>query len=203
MILNVSQTQEAAGARKLISFCPRFILTFLAVIALDQITKFLIIKYLPWSPESPVYSFSGKVQPISVIDNFFYIVHITNQGAAWGILSGQTYLLTSIALVTLVAMWFFRHQLGFEHPQIQYAGGLFCGGIIGNLIDRLCYGHVVDFLDVHIPFINYRWPAFNVADCGIAVGVGIYIVVSLVLEHRRNKELKSGQKKRDGGIAGE
>lgn len=202
-MLSVSNKNTSAGVRKGCSLCLRFVLTFFAVIVLDQITKLLVMHYLPWSPESPVYALNGKNPPIAVIDGFFYIVHITNQGAAWGILSGQTYLLTSIALVTLVSLWFFRRQLGFEYPAMQYAMGLFCGGIIGNLIDRICYGHVVDFLDVHLPFINYRWPAFNIADCGIALGVGLYIVVSLILEHRQNRELKSGQKKRDEGIAGD
>lgn len=202
-MLSVSNRESSVGARKGFSVCVRFLVTFLLVIVLDQVTKLLVMHYLPWSPESPVYALEGKNPPICVIDGFFYIVHITNQGAAWGILSGQTYLLTSIALVTLAALWFFRKQLGYEYPAVQYAMGLFCGGIIGNLIDRICYGHVVDFLDVHLPIINYRWPAFNVADCGIAVGVGLYIIVSFIIEHRQNKELKSGQEKRDRGIAGE
>ena len=202
-MLSVSNRESSVGARKGVSICVRFLVTFLLIIVLDQLTKLLVMHYLPWSPESPVYALEGKNPPICVIDGFFYIVHITNQGAAWGILSGQTYLLTSIALVTLAALWFFRKQLGFEYPAVQYAMGLFCGGIIGNLIDRICYGHVVDFLDVHLPIINYRWPAFNVADCGIAVGVGLYIIVSFIIEHRQNKELKSGQEKRDKGIAGE
>lgn len=202
-MLSVTNRESSVGARRGVSISFRFVLTFLAVIALDQLTKLLIIHYLPWSPEAPVYALDGKNPPISVIDGFFYIVHITNQGAAWGILSGQTYLLTSIALVTLAALWLFRRQLGFEYPAIQYAMGLFCGGIIGNLIDRICYGHVVDFLDVHLPIINYRWPAFNVADCGIAVGVGLYIIVSFIVEHRQKSEFKSGRKKRDNGIAGE
>lgn len=202
-MLSVSNRESSVGARKGFPVCVRFLVTFLLVIVLDQVTKLLVMHYLPWSPESPVYALGGKNPPICVIDGFFYIVHITNQGAAWGILSGQTYLLTSIALVTLAALWFFRKQLGYEYPAVQYAMGLFCGGIIGNLIDRICYGHVVDFLDVHLPIINYRWPAFNVADCGIAVGVGLYIIVSFIIEHRQNKELKSGREKRDRGIAGE
>ena len=185
--------------RAIFSLSWRFLLTFFAVIFLDQLTKLAIIHYLPW-PDSgaPIYDLNATPAPISVIDGFFYIVHITNEGAAWGILSGQTFLLTSIALVTLLAMWFFRHQIGFQYPQMQIAMGLFCGGIIGNLIDRISYGHVVDFLDVHLPIIDYRWPAFNIADIAIFLGVSIYIIVSMVLEHRQNAEIKSGKAKHSG-----
>ena len=183
-----------------ISLSWRFLLTFFAVIFLDQLTKLAVINWLPWSKSgAPIYDLNGTPAPISVIDGFFYIVHITNEGAAWGILSGQTFLLTSIALVTLLAMWFFRRHIGFQYPQMQYAMGLFCGGIIGNLIDRICYGHVVDFLDVHLPIVNYRWPAFNIADMAIFLGVSIYIVVSMILEHRQNAEIKSGKAKHSGG----
>ena len=61
-------------------------------------------------------------------------------------------------------------------------------GVVGNLADRILYGHVIDFLDVHLPFVNYRWPAFNIADCGIVAGVCIYIIMVFL------EDSKSGQK---------
>lgn len=121
-----------------------------------------------------------------MIDNFLYIVHITNEGAAWGILSGQTYLLSSIALLALAAVWIFRNQLGFDTGCGQLALGIFAGGVVGNLFDRICYGHVIDFIDVHLPLIEYRWPAFNVADCGITVGVAVYIISVLIDEREKS-----------------
>lgn len=197
-MFGASNSKPAKGAA--ISLSWRFLLTFLGVVIVDQATKLAVMRFLPWSASgAPVYDLAGDPRPLTVIDGFFYIVHITNEGAAWGILSGQTFLLTSIALVTLLAMWFFRHQVGFQYPQMQYAMGFFCGGIIGNLIDRVCYGHVVDFLDVHLPLVNYRWPAFNVADCAIFVGVSLYVVVSFVLEHRQKSEIRSGEAKLKGG----
>ena len=158
-----------------------FVASILTVI-FDQWSKYAIIKNIPWSQGNPTYHFGGENQPISVIDNFLYIVHITNEGAAWGILSGRTYLLTSIALVALLALWLFRKSLGFEHLWGRIALGVFAGGVVGNLIDRIRFGHVVDFIDVHLPIINYRWPAFNIADCGICIGVGIYIIAVLLGE---------------------
>ena len=143
----------------------------------------IIVANIPWERGNPTYHFGAESSPIALIDNFLYIVHITNEGAAWGILSGQTYLLTSIALIALAAVWIFRKQLGFDSKCGQLALGIFAGGVVGNLVDRICYGHVIDFIDVHLPIVNYRWPAFNFADCGITVGVFIYIIM-VILEER-------------------
>lgn len=159
-----------------------FFVASILTIVFDQLTKFAIIKNIPWSHGNPTYHFGGENEPISIIDNFLYIVHITNEGAAWGILSGRTYLLTSIALVALLALWLFRKSLGFEHLWGRFALGIFAGGVVGNLIDRVRFGHVIDFIDVHLPLINYRWPAFNIADCGICIGVTIYIIAVLLGE---------------------
>ncbi len=158
-------------------FLSVLLLTFVA----DQITKYAVVANIPWEAGNPTYLFSGQTQPVPVIENFLYIVHITNEGAAWGILSGQTYLLASIAILALAAMWFFRAYLGFSTKLGQTTMGLFAGGVLGNLFDRVHYGHVIDFIDVHLPIIGYRWPAFNVADCGICIGVVIYIL-SIIFE---------------------
>ena len=95
--------------------------------------------------------------------------------------------MTSIAVIALLAMWFFRKYLGFDSKIGQIALGLFAGGVVGNLVDRSIYGHVIDFIDVHIPFVNYRWPAFNIADCGITVGVAIYILAAMAEEKTSSK----------------
>jgi len=168
----------------------RFFAFALATLGFDQLTKLIVMHNLPWLDGTPTYSMTGAGKPIEVIPNFFYIVHITNEGAAWGILSGQTYLLTSIAVLALFALWLFRSYLGFNSRLGQAALGMFAGGVIGNLVDRICYGHVVDFLDIHLPLINYRWPAFNVADCGISVGVAIYILM-IIFEDYSKKSRKA------------
>lgn len=190
--------KDKPAKRVSLKFSWYFIVPFALVLLLDQLTKIWIISALPMENGVPVYNLDGFPKPITVIDGFFYIVHITNLGAAWGILAGQKFLLTSIAVITLLGVWLFRKQLGFSHPQMQFAGALFVGGVIGNMIDRLCYGHVVDFLDVHLPLVNYRWPAFNIADCAIATGVGLYMILSLIIEHREKKEMKSGADKAKG-----
>ncbi len=163
-----------------------FFATLVITLLLDQATKYAVVANIPWESGNPTYHFSGVNKPIEIIDGFLYLVHITNEGAAWGILSGKTYLLTSIAILALAAMWLFRSYLGFSTKLGQFTMGIFAGGVLGNLFDRIYYGHVIDFIDVHLPLINYRWPAFNIADCGICVGVVIYII-SMVFEEKQSK----------------
>lgn len=158
----------------------------LIVFLLDQITKTWIFNNLPLDSYFPPDS-------IEVIEGFFYIVHIGNEGAAWGLLSGYGGLLAGIALVALYAIYRFRHSLELNKRPMQFAFGILIGGIIGNLIDRLVHGHVIDFLDFHFPFTipwvlpTGRYPSFNIADCGIVVGTFLYILLSFRSEMMQKK----------------
>ena len=119
----------------------------------------------------------GTPNAITVIEDFFYIVHVGNTGAAWSMLAGKSSLLAGMALITLGAIYIWRHSLGLRQLPVQVSFGLLCGGIVGNLLDRLLHGHVIDFLDFH--FGSYIYPTFNIADSGICVGVVLYIFYSL------------------------
>lgn len=142
----------------------------LAVFVLDQLTKAWISATLPF----PTYEPPGA---ITVIDGFFYITHVGNTGAAWSLFAGQTTMLALLALITLGAIYYWRRALELKTRTVQFGFGLLCGGIIGNLVDRLLHGHVIDFLDFH--FGDYVYPTFNVADMGICVGVVVYLIHSL------------------------
>ena len=142
----------------------------LVVLASDQLTKFWVVDTLPF----PSY---GPGQWIPVIDGFFHLVHVGNTGAAWSLFTGQSTLLALLAFLTLGAIYYWRRTLGLRERWMQISFGLLCGGIVGNLIDRLAYGHVVDFLDFH--FGSYIYPTFNIADSGIVIGVGIYFIRTL------------------------
>jgi len=156
------------------------------VLVLDQVTKLIVLHQFP----EKVYFFDGIApEPLVVIEGFFYIVHIWNPGAAWGILPGQGVLLSLLAVVALVGIFYFRRELTLERPYMQIAFGMLCGGIIGNLIDRLRIDHVVDFLDFHLPLYG-RWPAFNIADMGITIGVALYMVASLREYFQERKKAK-------------
>ncbi len=114
---------------------------------------------------------------IEIVPGFFYLAHVVNEGAAWGILKGFHYGFIVLAIAALGGIYYFRHSLLLYKKPSQIAFGLLCGGILGNLCDRLRWGFVVDFLDFHLP--GYRWPAFNIADSAITVGVVLYIILNL------------------------
>lgn len=145
------------------------IVAFLILIA-DQVSKVWIIQNIAaHTYESPA---------ITLIDGFLYIVHIGNPGAAWGLLPGYGHWLALLGLVSIGGIFYFREDFKLHRTGTQAIFGLMIGGILGNVIDRVLYGHVVDFIDIHLP--GYRWPAFNVADSGISIGVTCYIIISLL-----------------------
>lgn len=137
---------------------------------LDQVTKAMIADRLPFGSYGPA-------AHIEIIPGFFNLVHVGNTGAAWSMFAGKSLWLAVLAAVTLVAIYFWRHALGLRHPVAQPAFGLLCSGILGNLVDRVAHGHVIDFLDFH--FGDYTYPTFNVADSAICVGVFWYVIWSL------------------------
>jgi len=140
------------------------------ILVLDQATKAWIYSRFPF----PTYGHPGH---LSVIDGFFNIVHVGNTGAAWSLFTGRSPLLALLALITLLVIFLYRHRLGLRQLPVQVAFGLLCGGIVGNLIDRIVHGHVIDFIDLH--FGSYIYPTFNVADSGICMGVACYLIYSL------------------------
>ncbi|MEI6106791.1 MAG: signal peptidase II [Opitutae bacterium] len=147
----------------------RFWLLAIVLFALDQGTKSLINTRLPLGSYGPT--------GITIFPGFFNLVHVGNTGAAWSMFSGQSTLLALLACSTLVAIYFWRHQLGLRAAAVQSAFGLLCGGVIGNLVDRLVHHHVIDFIDLH--FGTYVYPTFNVADSGICIGVFWYVLWSI------------------------
>jgi len=151
----------------------------LSVFIADQITKYWIIHRLPLGSYGPGNS-------ITIIPDFIYLVHVGNTGAAWSLLTGKSTLLAIVALGTLAAIFMFRRTLGLRDRLAQIAFGLLCGGIVGNLVDRIQHQHVVDFLDFH--FGSYAYPTFNVADSGICVGVALYMWHSLRTQSRESVE---------------
>jgi signal peptidase II len=134
------------------------------VAVLDQLTKWLVVRSLS-EDESRV-----------VISGFFSLVNWPNTGTAWSILKDCNLMLVVVSLLALLAIYLFRHSFQLRRPGWRIALGLITGGIIGNLIDRIRVHHVTDFLFFYVG--QYHWPAFNVADSAICVGVGLYIILS-------------------------
>jgi signal peptidase II len=112
------------------------------IFALDQASKVWIAARLPFG----TYDGPGAIE---IVPGFFYLIHVGNTGAAWSLLTGRSVLLAILAAATLGAIFLWRHTLGLRALIVQVSFGLLCGGIAGNLADRLVHGHVVDFLDFH------------------------------------------------------
>ena len=159
-------TPKTAKEYKLLAVCGVFCVFLLAV---DQWTKIVI--------ERTFELYSSKV----IISDFFSLVYVTNPGAAWGILAGKWYILLGIALAALIVCIVCFRKITEGYPERYYAVALLFSGIIGNSIDRIWRGEVVDFLDFYVRVQDkiYHWPAFNVADIAICCGVGIFVLSTL------------------------
>ena len=143
----------------------------ISVVVLDQLSKAAVRGY-----------FAGHVaDEHENVTSFFNIVLIYNRGMSFGLFNGggglnaALFSLVAAAIVAVLIYWLSR----VESPPLAVAIGLIIGGAIGNVIDRIRFGAVVDFLDFHVGF--WHWPAFNVADSAICIGVAVMLFDSLLL----------------------
>jgi signal peptidase II len=147
------------------------LLVTLPLILIDQLTKWLIQTHIPY----------GSAVPI--IPGFFSLVYVSNTGAAFSIFQGNNFFFIALALVALSAVlfWLIRDQFNPNKEQrmsviAKIAFSLFAAGIVGNLLDRILKGSVVDFLDFYVK--HYAWPSFNVADSCICIAAGLMVLMS-------------------------
>lgn len=138
---------------------------------------FLVGVFLLLDQVSKVIVENNIVTPIQVIPRFFNLVYVKNTGAAWGILADKGWLLLTVSIVVFILIIVYLRMLAEGWSERYYALALILSGILGNVSDRLWRGSVVDFLDFYID--KYHWPAFNIADSAICVGVFIFIISSL------------------------
>jgi len=140
---------------------------------LDQATKIWTIRY---------FGEPGQKEVV-VIQDFFNLVYVHNNGAAWNMLAGQTWILLAISIVVLIGILVKLYALTEGWKERYFALFMIVSGIVGNSADRSWNGgNVIDFLDFTLRFgdWSYRWPAFNVADSAICVGAGLYILSSFI-----------------------
>jgi len=154
-----------------------FYLVALATVALDQAAKAWIVSHLRLG------------QSLPILPGCFDLTLVLNPGAAFGLLAGlpagvRQPLFVAIAIAAAGLIVCYRHWSLRDHPLASTAMALILGGALGNLLDRLRYGMVVDFLDVYLG--PHHWPAFNVADSAISVGVGLMFLDAL-LEWQRER----------------
>ena len=152
------------------------VIVAIPLIVLDQATKLIIVRTMALHSSIPV------------IPDFFDIVHARNQGAAFGVLRDNSIrlpFLIGVSLLAVIVIAIFFRKLRPDQKLSAWGLSLVLSGALGNLIDRVRLGEVVDFLNVH--WYEHYWPAFNVADSAICIGVGL-LVVDMLLEERRKKK---------------
>lgn len=146
-----------------------FLIILAGIVILDQITKYLAYVYL--QPQAT----------IPIINKFFYLTYVENRGAAFGILQNKVWLLSIITSIIILAALYYIYKT----PQIgnvtRYSVALIIAGAIGNLIDRIRLGYVIDFFDFLV------WPVFNIADSSVVVGT--IILVFILLFDKEKKEV--------------
>ena len=138
------------------------IILSLIFLIIDQITKILVIKILP---------LSGSIE---IIKNFFYIIPTNNTGAAFSILLGKRIFLIVVAILIIGILLYYIKKNKVDGKLNIIAFSLIIGGSLGNLIDRIVRGYVVDFISIKLG--SYNFPIFNVADTLIGVGVFLLLI---------------------------
>jgi len=138
-----------------------FLISAVCVLILDQVTKYIIIERLPLNSS------------MEVIRGFFYITHVKNTGAAFGLFQDSTRTLTIISFVAIALIIILKIMLKLNYAFYNVSLGFILGGALGNLIDRYFVGEVTDFLNFTF------WPVFNIADSFIIIGFCLIIILIL------------------------
>lgn len=156
----------------------KIILISILVLFIDIITKQIVINTLI------------EHQSISLIKDFFSITYAKNTGVAFSFLEGQVpFIIIMTSIIIIIILKYIKTTNSDKYENICY--GLIIGGAIGNLIDRIFYGYVIDFLDFNL--FGYSFPIFNLADTAIVIGIFTLIILSLI-ESRNQNEINSPRK---------
>ncbi|MCK8826889.1 signal peptidase II [Natroniella acetigena] len=140
------------------------LISLLLTVILDQGTKYLVMENL------------DLYQSIPIIEDIFHLTYIRNQGAAFGILQGRVTFLIIVTVLAIILLIVFYNELPVDNRFNRLILGLGIGGALGNLIDRVRLGYVVDFFDFRV------WPVFNIADVAIVITVSIFSYWVVVIE---------------------
>ncbi len=151
----------------------------LFIIALDQLTKYLIVKNMELG------------ESIKVIEDFLYITSHRNRGAAWGILEGQMWFFYIITVIVIIGIVYYIQKAAKGKMLFGVSLGFMLGGAIGNFIDRVFRNEVVDFVNTYI--FGYDFPVFNIADSALVIGVAMLMIQMLLEERALKKEKTHGE----------
>ncbi len=151
-------------------------LLLILIVVFDQLFKYLVISNF------------NPGESLPVINNVFHLTYVQNTGAAFGVLRDRSDLFILITLIVIIGLFYYFRRMKYNDSWFKLASGLVLGGAIGNLIDRIRLGYVVDYLDFRI------WPVFNLADSAVVVGT-ILLVIYLwkAGAEERDKEYEIGE----------
>jgi signal peptidase II len=149
----------------------RFLLITLAVLILDHLTKFFVSTNM------------NLFNAIEIIPGYLRLSYVRNSGVAFGLFDGHTspwkpYVLAAMAVVAVVIIVIYGRRVPMNRALLQSALAVTAGGILGNFIDRIIHGSVVDFIEFHIRD-SFHWPTFNIADSAITIGIALLLVDAL------------------------
>lgn len=151
----------------------------LLILILDQFTKYEVQQTLPLHHR------------VEVISGFFNLTHVRNSGGAFGIFGGTrggwgTLFFMGVSVLAIGSLFYFIWKVKEDEKNLALSFSLVLAGAIGNLIDRLRYGEVIDFLEFYLS--SFYWPAFNIADSAICIGIGLMAFEILIWDHKKKKK---------------
>lgn len=160
-----------------------YVLTFLIIVLGDQITKVIVDHTL---------QFGGAY---TIIEDFFYFIYYQNQGTAWSISEGKIGVFLIVVVVAIIGIFCYFKQSHAYQKLTRFGFVLVLSGAIGNLIDRIVFGYVCDFIGFNI--FGYSFPIFSVVDMAIIIGIGLIVLEVVVEEYKARKILKSELQKNE------
>lgn len=131
----------------------------LTIVFFDQLTKFYIRENFGLNESAPI------------IKNIFHFTYITNTGSAFGLFKGFNLFFIFFSIIVIIVIFYYLRKIKENEKALQFSVGLLLGGTIGNLIDRLLHGYVIDFIDLRI------WPVFNIADSAVTISIILLIIL--------------------------
>jgi signal peptidase II len=148
------------------------LLVSLPLYLLDQVTKWLILRFISTDEFVPV------------IPSFFYLVQVHNTGAAFGMFKNNNLFFMLLASAALILLAIFARRGAFADVPSRFGAALLVSGVLGNLTDRILHGYVIDFLDVILPWYGH-WPAFNVADSAICGAAALFLISGFFISDKK------------------
>lgn len=149
-----------------------WLLLSLLILVLDQITKTWVSNHLSFN------------QPVNILP-YFDLRLLHNTGAAWSILADQggwqRWFLSGLAIIVSIVIMVWLTRLDSKQRWLACALALILGGALGNVMDRIIYGYVVDFIDIY--YQQWHWPAFNIADIAISIGAIMLLIDAIIFKH--------------------